>query len=272
MLQCVTDYGFQFVYVSFIEFKWQLETHTKGRWLGWNTRCKAISLFCVLQYPSCVCADGKNVVNCVKQTEIHHRSAMKILLNTHIKRGIEAIQKSFFNEISNDSAANIEASWEEHWEMSFEWENHRMCKHLPNESISKHDVDFEIAPNSFSLSPCSFFCKMWFSFVDCGKTTWEFATQFCKMISVGLRQLAFSWKDQKSRSGMFSLEIAALIGCWFFIRWIIHWFSLDLLIKSTKLRYHSQNFEVEWFRHYPNWALSSHKYPKTNLRKLQTIK
>lgn len=152
MLQCVTDYGFQFVYVSFIEFEWQLETHTKGRWLGWNTRCKAISLFCVLQYPSCVCADGKNVVNCVKQTEIHHRSAMKILLNTHIKRGIEAIQKSFFNEISNDSAANIEASWEEHWEMSFEWENHRMCKHLPNESISKHDVDFEIAPNSFSLS------------------------------------------------------------------------------------------------------------------------
>lgn len=82
------------------------------------------------------------------------------------------------------------------------------------------------------------------------------------MISVGLRQLAFSWKEQKSKPGLFSLEVAALTGCWFCFRWIIHWFSLDLLIKSTKLRYHSQNFEIEWFRHYPDWALSSHKYPK----------
>lgn len=161
MLQCVTDYGFQFVYVSFIAFEWQLETHTKGRWACWD------EIYAARQFHSFVCFSihrvyvrmAKNVVNCVEQTEIHHRSAMKILLNTHIKRGIEAIQKSFFNEISNDSAANIEASWEEHWEMSFEWENHRMCKHLPNESISKHDVDFEIAPNFLSLrSPFSAKC------------------------------------------------------------------------------------------------------------------
>lgn len=269
MLQCVTDYGFQFVYVSLIAFEWQLETHTKGRWAGRD------GIHAARQFHSFVCFNIHRVYmymqmrkkcgelrrtnrnsssfsdeNSPKYThKARHRSDPKILFrrnferlsSEHRKQAERSIGKWALNE-KIIGCVNI-------------------CRTNQFPSMTWILKSLQILSVLLFLQNVIFVCWLWKN--NMGICYSILQNDFRRTSTVGV----FCGMSRKQIGLVFTRT-----GCWFFLRWIIHWFSPDLLIKSTKLRYHSQNFEMEWFRHYPNRALSSHKYPKTNFRKLQTIK